>query len=517
MKIIYFLLVIFWVSGLFTIYNKGEDHVEERLIASLKDNEREVTQLLGIAIAYNDSVKDQLISNLGLGDDIGKHPLISDLKDFPELKAYGLQGNESINNMPYKANLTGIGSRSDLRKEDLAEINAALALNLSTPIQSKDSEFIWSYYTSTKGFMLLAPRVGINDFHFSEYIYSKPFWSVATPEFNPKKETVVSDLYDDAAGQGLMISISAPVYFNDVFKGVVSLDVGLNYLNKVLHSNVLAFSGISLISREGKIIANKAYADLDEVNFSIEKDHKSYKLVAHSEGYYVLSDLIKEKFYVVYQLSSYDLKRLVFKYGYGFAIILTLFLMTLFLVLNLISIVIKTKKLAAFDGLSQLQNRMTWGELSNEAFEIALTRDIPISIIMIDIDFFKNINDQFGHHIGDKGIIHVASIIQRSVRKTEIVGRYGGEEFCITMPNTDIEKATLLAERIRKDIEASTFDKDKKVTVSIGIAEGKELGINSVEALCKKADLALYMAKETGRNCSVKYNPEVEKYNKRVK
>ena len=102
--------------------------------------------------------------------------------------------------------------------------------------------------------MLLAPSVSLNDFHLSEYYYGYPFWSIATPDYNPEKETVISDLYVDAGGQGLMISISTPVYNNQTFKGVVSLDLGLDYLKGVLAINK------SLLKNESSCSPNPAHS-----------------------------------------------------------------------------------------------------------------------------------------------------------------------------------------------------------------------------------------------------------------
>ncbi|QIR15967.1 sensor domain-containing diguanylate cyclase [Shewanella aestuarii] len=353
--------------------------------------------------------------------------------------------------------------------------------------------------------------VGIKDFYFSEYIYSKPFWSVATPENNPTNETVISELYLDAAGKGLMISISTPVYFKDEFKGVVSLDVGLDYLSDVLYSyNSSLNNYASIITKNGVLAANKENIGINEEAIKLDKNTKTYKLTKKTDGYYMLSNLINGRFYLIYQLPNADFTRLVIKSIYGIQIILTLFIVILVLLLNLTKNLIKTKKMAESDGLSQMYNRMTLEKISNEIVDHAQKNDEPVSIIMADIDLFKNLNDQYGHHVGDAGIIHVASMIKQAIRKADIVGRYGGEEFVVTMPNTNIETAKLAADRIRQNIEKSTFYNDKKVTISIGVAEGQDLSAHSFHALCQKADLALYQAKKNGRNCTVKYSPDLE-------
>jgi len=516
MKIFYFLIIILWGGVLTIVYNQGHKSVENQLISSLKSNEREIGQMLDVAIAYNESITEQLILNFDLDDQSSPHPLIASFKNFPAINTYGLQGDETFAGKPLKANLTGAGSLADVDAEEWSEINAVLGLNLSAPIAAKGQQFLWSYYTSQKGFILLSPSVPTEQFHFAEYIYSKPFWKIATPEQNPTKETVVSDLYDDAAGAGLMISISTPVYYRDTFKGAVSLDVGLEYLNNVLHADLLVLeNNISLISDKGKVVANKAFKDLDDIGFELNDQVLNYQLVQFSGGYYILSNQVKGKFYIAYQLSDEQLQNLVVENIYGRLVIVSMFVIILWLLVKLFDMLCKTRKLADLDGLSKLYNRMCLERLSNDAIEAAIKNDQPISVIMIDIDFFKQLNDEHGHHAGDQGIINVASVIKRNVRKVDIVGRYGGEEFLITVPNTNLETATYLAERIRTEIERSIFYGDTKVTVSIGVAECKAFNLNSFQELCKKADLALYQAKENGRNKCVVYSHEMEIYNQR--
>lgn len=123
---------------------------------------------------------------------------------------------------------------------------------------------------------------------------------------------------------------------------------------------------------------------------------------------------------------------------------------------------------------------------------------------MIDIDNFKNLNDKYGHHVGDIGIKHVATIISQSVRKMDIVGRYGGEEFVVVLSKTNLEQALILAEKIRMSIAQSSFSDNHSVTVSIGLTEcDTSTNSTTFNDLCQQADLALYKAKEEGRNRSV--------------
>jgi diguanylate cyclase (GGDEF)-like protein len=142
-----------------------------------------------------------------------------------------------------------------------------------------------------------------------------------------------------------------------------------------------------------------------------------------------------------------------------------------------------------------------------EEINRAIRYKLPLSLLMVDIDFFKRINDEYGHQCGDYILRELAKIIKNTTRATDISSRYGGEEFSIILPGTEIKGATRLAERLRKKIEESEFiyqDKILKITVSIGISILKE-DILEEGKLIEQADLSLYNAKRNGRNrvCSV--------------
>jgi diguanylate cyclase (GGDEF)-like protein len=514
------MIFTFWVLSLTILYFKGKGDVENQLVQSLIINERDIGQLLNIAIAYNTSIADQMESNLNsIGSNKYQHPLIAQLKDFPAIQSYGLDGSEKINNQPYNANLTGIGSLLDVELEIIDEISAALSLNLSTPLTGENHDFTWSYYTSKNGFLLLSPSVSIKDFHLSEYYYGNPFWSIATPDYNPKKETVISDLYIDAGGQGLMISISTPVYNNQTFKGVVSLDVGLHYLQGVLSSGNLSLNEhLFLISKEGRIAASTNETSLGNSLINTKPSiFNHYLLLQYRDKYYVKSKLVNDKFYIIYELTLMEINGLIIKKTYNQALIVSLFTMIFWLLVYLFSSLAYNKKLAQYDSLSKLYNRRTLEHLARHEIKLSLKEKTTLSVLMIDIDNFKKLNDKYGHHIGDIGIKHVATIMSQSVRKIDLVGRYGGEEFVVILPKTNIEQAVIIAEKIRKSIAQSTFSDNHSVTVSIGLTECiASTKTTTFNDLCQQADLALYSAKEDGRNHSVCYHLVDEKYNKRL-
>ncbi|EIM62782.1 HDOD domain-containing protein [Desulfobacter postgatei] len=164
----------------------------------------------------------------------------------------------------------------------------------------------------------------------------------------------------------------------------------------------------------------------------------------------------------------------------------------------------KAKSASLHDGLTGLLNRMAVDDLLKESFIKAVSEDTPLSVAMIDVDFFKKFNDMFGHQAGDSVLKLIAKALKKMSRPTDYVGRYGGEEFIVVLNNTDPPKAGVYAERIRKEIERlghllSDRFPGLGLTVSIGISSF-EHDTKNKQALVSKADEALYKAKKAGRN-----------------
>ncbi|MCF7910570.1 GGDEF domain-containing protein [Candidatus Pacearchaeota archaeon] len=121
-----------------------------------------------------------------------------------------------------------------------------------------------------------------------------------------------------------------------------------------------------------------------------------------------------------------------------------------------------------------------------------------ISLLIIDIDFFKKVNDTYGHVKGDEILIKMADVLKKSTRKYDIVSRFGGEEFAILFPEMELKEAEEISERIRKKIQNNPFLKKYKITISGGVTEFKKN--DTVKKIIERADSALYQAKKTGRN-----------------
>ncbi len=169
-----------------------------------------------------------------------------------------------------------------------------------------------------------------------------------------------------------------------------------------------------------------------------------------------------------------------------------------------------TKELSITDDLTGLYNRRYFNQRFEREVQRAKRYRRPLSIIMVDIDYFKNYNDINGHLLGDEVLKKVAYLIESNLRKADIVARYGGEEFVILLPEIDKSHADQVAEKLRRTIELKHFPKEqyqpnKNLTISIGLATLPDDSTNSRE-LIEFADRALYRAKAEGRNRVIAYH-----------
>ena len=128
---------------------------------------------------------------------------------------------------------------------------------------------------------------------------------------------------------------------------------------------------------------------------------------------------------------------------------------------------------------------------------------IKFSLLIYDIDYFKKINDTYGHESGDKILIELSNLVKKTLRKNDEVFRVGGEEFAIIAPETDVTNALVLAEKIRKVVEAANFHNNIKITLSLGIADSYTG--RSISDIYRQTDTALYKAKNLGRNRAEQY------------
>ncbi len=170
----------------------------------------------------------------------------------------------------------------------------------------------------------------------------------------------------------------------------------------------------------------------------------------------------------------------------------------------------KLRELSNRDGLTRLFNRRYVEEALEKEFNRARRYNNKLSVILTDIDFFKKVNDMYGHLAGDEVLRIMSQRLASGLRGTDVLGRYGGEEFLVVLPETDMQGAHVLAERLRKIVQAEPVAVEGKsltINISLGISELRD-NTAAYAQLIAEADLALYQSKKNGRNNTTLFQPD---------
>ena len=229
----------------------------------------------------------------------------------------------------------------------------------------------------------------------------------------------------------------------------------------------------------------------EEIRYLGPIDKMEISASSKDEGYLKFNLTKEEKEYFYVKTES----RKVIKYIPYFAKLLKL-------CLERIRLYEKMQELSIYDSLTKVYNRRHFMERYRDEFERANKVKIDLSFLMVDIDYFKKINDTYGHLVGDAVLREVAKLIRANLREIDFIGRFGGEEFSVVLLETDKASAIMAAERISSRISRErikVFDEALNITVSIGVAELPQ-NTSDPDIFIEVADKALYKAKVTGRN-----------------
>lgn len=454
--------------------------------------------------------------------------LYSYLKHDSNSNNYNLDAIDETEYQNKVGSLTGIGSiPADGISRD--EINLALHYNeYFHIIYSEIPDIAWLYYTSENNFISMYPWISSKEFAFSNELKTTEFYSYAIPENNPLRKTLWTPVYLDQAGKGLMVTLTSPIYNQDTFMGVVSLDLTNAQFSKMIESDY----EIYLVDDTDSLIATSLNHNFDqEIKFSeLNRSQNDINMIDKGETetiqrvgkYYIYSvSFTNAPWKMFFRVPVWLILYKSMLFTLPIMIICILFVFRAFEAekrkeaeTQLISSLEELKSYqellenaAKYDFLTSTYNRRGLKESFDNIFNSITTTRVPVSFILGDIDSFKKFNDTFGHTAGDKILIELSNLLKKNAGESDIVCRWGGEEFLIMLHNKDYDEALVVAENIRREIETMVIPWENsielRVTMTFGVAEYDFT--ESYENSISQADIALYIGKLEGRNQVIGY------------
>ncbi|MBW3695911.1 sensor domain-containing diguanylate cyclase [Vibrio sp. T187] len=361
---------------------------------------------------------------------------------------------------------------------------------------------------------------------FSEYEFCRLF------QAREQKDAFISQAYQLSDGSWNISQ--ARQYSHQDAKGVAFVSIDLDFFGNMIRKlkygkeSVIAIydTNYRLLARqpeipglEGKLVSSQSflgqYSETDAVRFfdavSTHDGVSRLFLVRKVEGFPFLVVIGKSD--EVWQSQWFERTRILASAGFVIIILMWMMLRANLLLQqqseSLKRLHEETAKLARTDMLTQIPNRRAILECGAKTFEQSTRYSKALSVLMIDIDHFKSVNDKYGHDAGDLVLINVAKLLEDALRSCDVVGRLGGEEFVVILPETSLESTVILAERLRERVERLVTEYEGlNITCTISLGAASITDINtSFKELMTFADKGLYQAKDQGRNRLVVWKP----------
>jgi diguanylate cyclase (GGDEF)-like protein len=400
-------------------------------------------------------------------------------------------------------NLTGFGEIPIHGSPLAREMDMALSLSPAfEQIIRNNSTLPWVYYTSVHKFIYMYPRVSIDEFFYKDVLLETEYFVIATPKNDPERKLVWSSPYEDQAGAGQMVTVSYPIYEEDQFLGVLSIDILSSDLEWILKSGTLQNINSYLVGPDGEDIVNSG-----EKEFSLDISKFQPGEFSEFDGkFYAIFPLNEVKWAVVLEIDKSQIRLNAVKSSADEIIIFLFVFFCILLILITYHNMRSARFMAIHDDLTGMLNRRSFDELSLKVLQRKAPNNPFLGIAVIDIDHFKQYNDLYGHVAGDEIIRQVAAVLKSCLRNsTDLLYRVGGEEFVIMLILASPGDLQQVLERLVNEVSAlciphadSSFG---HVTVSSGGIVTKFDSVVTIEEVYRKADIALYLAKESGRNC----------------
>ncbi|MRS89382.1 cellulose biosynthesis regulator YedQ [Enterobacteriaceae bacterium RIT714] len=415
-------------------------------------------------------------------------------------------------------------------KELSAALELGYLLRLATSTSGKEKGVS---YVSRAGFFLSTQASAQHQTVVSRYYHfvTQPWFTRQTERENRGRSVRWFIASPSGVDEERTITASVPVYLDHYWYGVLAMDFTLTTMKNLLTDAVDVHTDGEYQLYDSRLnrIASSESAD-DAINLfdeneraqiahAIERDteggirlntrYVSWERLDHFDGVVLRVHTLEEGVHGQFGSISVALALL---WALFTAMLLISWLVIRRMVSNMYTLQNSLKWQAWHDPLTRLNNRGAFFDRAKALAQKCHQQKIPFSVIQLDLDHFKNINDRYGHQAGDKVLSHTAGLIARALRSSDVAGRVGGEEFCVALPGATAEQAVIVAERIRASVNSKEIlilkSTTTRVTASLGVSSSEESDNADFEQLQSIADARLYQAKQQGRNQVVCREPD---------
>lgn len=324
-----------------------------------------------------------------------------------------------------------------------AQIRAALEF---------DPDVVWLYYVSANGFIYLAPHVPANGFHFDPVLYQQRFWLEAAPSANPSRRMILAGPYEDLGGRGWVLTFVSPVYDGANFLGVTALDLHTDTLQEL--TNVGDAAGESmLISENDRLIAKQSGFVPDFIVHAPRADSMLAWQEDEAGTFWLSTPILQGELWLVHKLTQRELLLAAARETLATWFMILLLCLLGVMAYRLRHALIQVTRLTYIDPLTQALNRRGFHEKVEVTLAQSERQHTPLAVLIMDIDFFKKVNDNHGHAEGDNVLKQLGGYLLKARRPFDLVCRWGGEEFVVVLPLQNAADASAVAERMRQEAQ----------------------------------------------------------------
>lgn len=399
--------------------------------------------------------------------------------------------------------ITGLGALPHAGSAVAQEISMAIALTpMFQTVLERDVETPWVYYISANRFVYLYPQVSTEDYFFEEISLKRDYHRLALPEHNPTKSIYWTPAYADDGGKGMMVTVGAPVYQGDQFRGSLSVDIALSKLNWLLEG--YDYSNIQLTLYDNKEQLLSQYPLKVESPLKKHVDQDGF-FTANDTSLAYKASLKAVPWHLVATTSSSKITYTALWRTLPVLLVIVLLVAGLVLIKVLANSLKQVHELSILDGLTGVYNRRHFDSMAVDYLARVHRQGNFAGLVLLDLDFFKLYNDTHGHQAGDYALITIANILKEKLqRPTDGVFRVGGEEFAILTEAQTCQQILAIVNGVHEAIVQKAMDFPASpmgvMTASCGVYCIPPTSQENLDEVYQKADEALYRAKAAGRN-----------------